>query len=223
MKVITIGGVPGAGKTYTSKSLAERYNLLALEFEALRWDYFNKDIENNLYKYTKNTSFIKNENIREYYLRCALYEKKMPLQLLVEWHKETMKFINNELYKMISELKLIKTEENYINFCNKHKKLINYMPQFKNLNTNYIIFSHAFINTVDFSNDERIRINFSSDKKTLIKRFKQREHIIDDIYDKNIELYYKSYEEVLKKCVAIKLDTEDKNIIKKIYNLIYNI
>lgn len=36
MKLITIGGVPAAGKTYTSKLLAKQYNFLALEFESLR-------------------------------------------------------------------------------------------------------------------------------------------------------------------------------------------
>ena len=35
MKVITIGGVPAAGKTYTSKLLAKQYNFIALEFESL--------------------------------------------------------------------------------------------------------------------------------------------------------------------------------------------
>lgn len=94
------------------------------------------------------------------------------------------------------------------------------MPQFKNLNRNYVIFSHAFINTVDFSKDKRIKIDFSSNKKTLIKRFKQREHIRDNTYDENIELYYKSYEEVLKECVVTKFDTEDINIIEKISNFI---
>lgn len=76
MKFVTIGGLPGAGKTYTSKLLAKQYNLLALEFEALRWDYFNENLEKNLYKYTQNTSLKNNESIREYYLKCTLYEKK---------------------------------------------------------------------------------------------------------------------------------------------------
>lgn len=215
MKIITIGGVPAAGKTYTSKILAKQYNLLALEFEALRWDFFNNAPEENLYKYTQHSFLLENENMREYYLRCALYENRIPLELFVEWHKATMKFINRELYKIIEELKSIKTEKDYMNFCNKYETLINYMPEFKTLNRDYVICSHAFINTIDFSKDERIQIDFTADKKILVERFKQRENITENTFDKNIELYYKSYEEVLKDNVSDKLDTTDKDIIKK--------
>lgn len=48
MKFITIGGVPAAGKTYTSKLLAKQNNFLALELETLRWDFFNNNSEENL-------------------------------------------------------------------------------------------------------------------------------------------------------------------------------
>ena len=53
MKFITIGGVPAAGKTYTSKLLAKQNNFLALELETLRWDFFNNNSEENLATYTK--------------------------------------------------------------------------------------------------------------------------------------------------------------------------
>lgn len=220
MKIITIGGVPAAGKTYTSKLLAKQYNFLALEFEDLRWDFFNTNPEVNLYKFTQNISLLDNENMRDYYLRCALYENRIPLELFVEWHKATIKFINEKLYKIIDELKLIKTEKDYINFCDKYEKLINYMPKFKTLNRDYVICSHAFINTIDFSVDKRIKIDFIVDRKILMERFKKRENIIENAFDKNIELYYKSYEKVLKDNVSNTLDTTDKNIIEKINNLI---
>ena len=55
MKLITIGGVPATGKTCTSKLLAKKFNFLALEFESLRWDFFNNNLEENLYKYTQYT------------------------------------------------------------------------------------------------------------------------------------------------------------------------
>ena len=54
------------------------------------------------------------------------------------------------------------------------------MPEFKNLDKDYVICSHAFINTINFSKDERIRIDFSVDKKILIERFKQRENILEN-------------------------------------------
>ena len=121
---------------------------------------------------------------------------------------------------LAKELKLIKTENNYMNFCNKYKKIINHMPEFKILNKDYIICSHAFINTITFSEDERVQIDFTVDKKILIQRFRQRENITEDTFDKNIELYYKSYEKILKDNVSNTLDTTDKDIIKKINYLI---
>ena len=172
MKFITIGGVPAAGKTYTSNLLAKQNNFIALELENLRWDFFSNNLEENLYKYTQHASKLKNEDMREYYLRCALYENRIPLELFVEWHKTTIKFINENLYNIIYELKLIKTENNYMNFCNKYRKIINHMPEFKILNKDYIICSHAFINTITFSEDERVQIDFNVDKKILIQRFK---------------------------------------------------
>ena len=220
MKFITIGGVPAVGKTYTSNLLAKQNNFLALELENLRWDFFSNNLEENLYKYTQHASMLENEDMREYYLRCALYENRIPLELFVEWHKATIKFINENLYNIIYELKLIKTENNYMNFCNKYRKIINHMPEFKILNKDYIICSHAFINTITFSEDERVQIDFTVDKKILIQRFKQRENITEDTFDKNIKLYYKSYEEILKDNVSNTLDTTDKDIIKKINYLI---
>lgn len=55
------------------------------------------------------------------------------------------------------------------------------MPEFKTLNRDYVICSHAFINTIDFSIDKRIRIDFKVNKKILIKRFKQRENITEKV------------------------------------------
>lgn len=220
MKFITIGGVPAAGKTYTSKLVGKQNNFLALEFEKLRWDFFKNNYEENLYKYTQHTPLLENESLREYYLRCALHENKIPLEVFVKWHKATMEFINEKLYEIVKGLKSIITEKDYLKFCEKNEKLINYMPKFKELNRDYVIFSHAFINIINFSDDERIRIDFSTDKKSLIERFKKREDITQNTFDKNIELYYQSYEKVLKDSISNILDTTDKDIITKINNLI---
>lgn len=220
MKFITIGGLPGAGKTYTGKLIAQHNNYLALEFEKLRWDFFNANPEKNLYKYTQHLPILENENMREYYLRCALYENRIPLESMVEWHKNTMKFIGENLCKIIDEAKLIRTEKDYMNFCSKYTKLINYMPKFEIFNKEYIICSHAFINTIDFLENERIRIDFIADEEILIDRFKRRENITKNEFDENIIKYYKSYEEVLKNSISNLLDTDDKNIIEKVNNLI---
>ena len=171
MKVITIGGVPAAGKTYTSKLLAKQYNFLALEFEALRWDFYNENLENNLYKYTKNASFLENETMRDYYLRCTLYESIIPLETLIKWQKVTIDYIGSKIDRILDEYILIKTEEDYELFCNKYKILINYKPKYTNLDKSVIVCSHAFINTIEFTKKTRIKIDFTSDKSIIINRF----------------------------------------------------
>lgn len=94
------------------------------------------------------------------------------------------------------------------------------MPKFVKLNNEIIICSHAFINTISFFENERTRIDFQSDMSTLIERFKQRENITENKFDKNIKIYYKSYEDVLKDSVSNVLDTNSKNVIEEINNLI---
>ena len=89
-----------------------------------------------------------------------------------------------------------------MNFCSKYAKIINYMPRFEIFNKEYIICSHAFINTIGFLENERIRIDFIADEKILINRFKQRENITKSELDENIIKYYKSYEEVLKYSIS---------------------
>lgn len=220
MRIITIGGLPAAGKTYTSRLVAEKNNYLALEVEKIRWDYFNENLKENMYKYTKNIPMLENENMREYYLRCTLYESKIPLDVMVKWHKNTMKYIGEKLISIIEKIKLIKTEKDYIEFCKKNEKLMNYIPKFEKLNNEIIICSHAFINTIIFFENERTRIDFQSDMNILIERFKQRENITENKFDKNIKIYYKSYEDVLKDSVSNILDTNSKNVIEEINNLI---
>lgn len=219
MKIITIGGLPAAGKTYTSKLLGEKCNALALEFESLRWNYYNENLEKNLYEYTKNETFLENEKMREYYLRCALYESIIPLEILIKWQMATIQYISIKIAEILNEFYLIESEEQYEYFCNKYKMLINYKPKFKNLNKNLLICSHAFINTVEFTNETRIRIDFTSDKDILVNRFKNRENIEDNL-EENIKLYYQSYEDLLLNSHAILLDTTKLNVIDKILKLL---
>lgn len=219
MKVITIGGVPAAGKTYTSKLLAKQYNFLALEFEALRWDFYNENLEKNLYKYTKNAPFLENETMRDYYLRCTLYESIIPLETLIKWQKVTIDYIGSKIDRILDEYILIKTEEDYELFCNKYKILINYKPKYTNLDKSVIVCSHAFINTIEFTKKTRIKIDFTSDKSIIINRFKNREKIEDSL-DNKLKLYYKSYEDILTCSKAILLDTTKIDVTDKILKLL---
>lgn len=219
MTVISIGGLPAAGKTYTSKLLAEQYECISFEFESLRWAYFHENLKENLYKYTHNEKILPNETMREYYMRCTLYEKKLTLDELVEWHKNTMEFISGKIIEIIDEFNELKSEEQYESFCESHENIINYKPVFENLNRQYIICSHAFINTIDFGKFKRIKMDFNSDYVVLSERFKEREKITGDIKE-NIQLYYSSYDEVLKESKATKLDTTDCKLYNTINNLL---
>ena len=221
MKVVTIGGLPAAGKTYTSKLIAKQYNCISLEFESLRWDFFNENIEKNLYEYTNHEKKLQNENLREYYMRCTLYSNLVPINELVKWHENTMKYIKNNISHVLMELSLIKCKKQYDDFFIKYKKLINYIPNFEDLNKEIVICSHAFINTIDFMNECRICIDFFSDKNVLLNRFKARENIKGEM-SKNLAIYYLSYEKVLKKSIAFKLDTTDINIIDIVCSIINN-
>ena len=78
MKVITIGGVPAAGKTYTSKLLAKQYNFIALEFEASRWDFFNNNPEENFGLSNRYVKFLKKNTIK-YYDRLCGFERQQYL------------------------------------------------------------------------------------------------------------------------------------------------
>ena len=64
------------------------------------------------------------------------------------------------------------------------------------------------------------KIFLAVETKILIQRFKKRENITENTFDKKIELYYKSYEEVLTYNDSNILDTTDKDIIEKINDLI---
>ncbi len=219
MIIITIGGLPAAGKTYTSKLLAKKYECISLEYEALRWEYFLENVDENLYKYTHYEKVLPNETMRQYYLRCMLYGNKVSLSELTKWHKETMDFINNKIFKIVNEFSLIKDERQYKVFGEKYKNIINYMPNFFELNKKYLICSHAFINTINFGHFRRIKIDFICNHDVLIERFKKRENIEENIHP-NVQLYYASYEEVLRKSDAIKVDTTDCEWLKKVTNLL---
>ena len=132
-----------------------------------------------------------------------------------------MKYIKNNISQVLMELSLIKSKKQYDEFFIKYKKLINYIPNFKDLNKEIVICSHAFINTIDFMNECRISIDFSADKNVLLNRFKAREKIKGEMSE-NLTIYYLSYERVLKKSKAFKLDTTDINIIDIVCSIIDN-
>ena len=157
--------------------------------------------------------------MRDYYLRCTLYESIIPLETLIKWQKVTIDYIGSKIDRILDEYILIKTEEDYELFCNKYKILINYKPKYTNLDKSVIVCSHAFINTIEFTKKTRIKIDFTSDKSIIINRFKNREKIEDGL-DNKLKLYYKSYEDILTGSKAILLDTTKIDVTDKILKLL---
>lgn len=217
--IITIGGVPAAGKTFTSKLLAEKLNCIAIEAEALRWDFFNENIDNNVFYYTKFEPFKNNESMRDYYLRNTLYDNKMPLEVMIQWHKDTMKYINVKLYKVLNDYNAVKTLNDYDNFCKKYIHLINFCPKYESLNKDFIIFSHAFINITQFSKLACWCFNLDSSENTLLDRFVKRENLIvaNAI---NLTNYFKSYRVIVEESSGCKLDSACNDIVNKITNIL---
>lgn len=215
MRIITIGGLPAAGKTYTSNILAKELNCLAIEVESLRWNYFNENPRNNMFYYTNNEGVKEQESLRDYYLRCTLYDKKTNLDMLISWHKKTVEFIDKQINLIFKVIKNIKTKEDYIEFCDKYGDILNYAPEFENFNNKILIVSHAFINVMEFSKSAYLKIDFDSDYRILKKRFLERETIKDG-RSLALDDYYKSYREILKDSNAIKMDIIKKDVPSEI-------
>ena len=74
MKLITNGCIPGSGKTTLVRKMGEENQCLSLELEALRWDFFKSDLENNIFVYTNNQEIKEGETLRDYYLRNSIYD-----------------------------------------------------------------------------------------------------------------------------------------------------
>lgn len=219
MKIITIGGLPCAGKTFTSKLLAKELNCLAIEVESLRWCFFDENPQLNMFSYTNNEPIRENESLRSYYLRCTLYERKMNLDMLIKWHKKTTSFIDGKMSDIFNKIQSIKTQKDYEIFCSKYKNVINYKPKFSNLNMHLVVISHAFINTMNFSKQSYLKFDFDSDYSVLINRFKERENIANN-YDQELKDYYRSYSEILENSNALKLDTTKDNVFEYIRKLL---
>lgn len=219
MRVITIGGLPAAGKTYTSKILAKELNCIAIEVESLRWDFFDDNPRENMFYYTNNESFRDGEPLRDYYLRCTLYDKKTNFNMLVMWHKKAIEFIDKQIDQIFKSINNIQSNEDYVEFCGRYGDILNYTPKFKNFNNEILIVSHAFINVMKFSKVAYLKIDFDSDYQILKQRFLERENIKND-NSLALDDYYKSYSEILKESDAIKMDTIKNNVLKEIKSLI---
>lgn len=214
MRLITIGGIPGAGKTTLGKKLGEENKCLSLELEALRWDFFESDLEKNVFSYTNNQKINEKETLREYYLRNSIYDEIIDKETFKRWNIDTITYINkiaNNIYDELKEIEKNKDIDKLKKFISKYKHLINYIPTKINLEIiDTVIISHMLISTFDIVKlaDKNIILNVN--KKICRERFKKREKIDSNEYDKNIDEYLQSclecIKDINKKDIRIKND-----------------
>lgn len=222
MRIITIGGIPGSGKTTLGKKLGKKYKALSLELEPLRWNFFKENIENNLFNYTKNERLLNNESLREYYLRTTIYDGIVSQKKFIQWNIDTMKYINNIVNNLISELREIEEKRDLGKlklFVKNNKMLINYVPKVIDLSIlNCVILTHPFISRLDIVKEANENKLLNVDINTCKERFKVREKIEVNKYDDKINNYLES----CLKCI-IDLNKNDIRIKNDEYNFHFRV
>ena len=214
MRLITIGGIPAAGKTTLGKKLGEENGYLSLELEALRWDFLKSDLEKNVFSYTNNQKINENETFREYYLRALIYDENVDKDTFKKWNMDAVTYINkitNNIYNELKEIEKNKDIDGLKEFICKYKNLINYIPTDVTLEIiDTIIISHVLISSFDIAKlaDKNIILNVN--KKVCRERFKEREKIDNNKYDNSIDNYLQGCLECIndinKKDIRIKND-----------------
>lgn len=222
MKIITIGGIPASGKTTLGKELGEKYKALSLELEPLRWKFFKENIQNNVLEYTNSEKMLKNESLREYYLRTTIYDGIVSQEIFIQWNIDTMKYINNIVNNLIYELRKIEQTKDLNKlklFIEDNKTLINYVPDVVDLSIlNNVILTHPFISRLDIVKEANENKLLKVDKNVCKERFKTREKIKDDKYDDKIN----NYLEACLKCI-VDLNKKDIRIKNDEYNFHFRV
>ncbi len=186
MKIITIGGIPGSGKTTLGKKLGQEYNCLSLELEPMRWGFFHAISPAEIL------------NARAEYLNMCIYKKRITNEEFIQMQIDSMEYINQQFKPIFNELKSISTIEELETFIKKYDYLINYVPDKLSLNIlDTIIVSHALVSRLDIQQiaDEKILLDESID--VCLERFKSREKLLDNKYDNRIIDYLKGYKECI--------------------------
>ena len=214
MNLITISGVPGAGKTTLGKKLGEKHSCLSLELEDYRWEFYKENLEQNMYSFTNNNKKNEKESYRDYYLRNSVYERNISNEEFINWNKAVINYINNIANEIYNELNKINTKKQLDSFINKYKHYINYIPSDIDLSIiNTVIISHVFCSNFDISKNASENIILNENLDECVSRFKNREKIIDNSYDSNIRNY-------LECCFSLINDINKKDI--RIKNPGYN-
>lgn len=171
-KFICIAGLPCTGKTTLGINLAKNLNCLSLDLEYLRSVFLESDIKNNVLKFTRNESIKPNESLRDYFLRCVIYDRVLDINEYVEWYK----FIMHGVDELINAILIDFDTLEYSNFIRKYIKVINYHPVSK---PSKIILNHALLPTTRVWNRSfKILLTCNDDK--IVSRFINREDIKTD-------------------------------------------
>ena len=169
-KIISIAGSPCCGKTTLCNSFASSHNGLSLDLEYLRTMFFEEDIENNVFKFTHNEPIKNDEDLRTYFLRCAIYDRIITLGEYIEWYKVIMEYMNRTILKILKDFKDI----DYEDFLSKYSKIIKWRPSDK---PDLIVLNHALLPLTDIWKDSTLSIMLTGEESVLIERFMEREKL----------------------------------------------
>lgn len=170
MNVLCIAGLPCTGKTTLGRNLAIEYDALSFDLEVLRTEFFEQDLDENMFKYTKNEPILKTESYRDYFLRCVIYERKLNLKEYVKWYIVIMEYMNekiNEIIKSFNELE-------YNLFLKKYSKVINHKPLTR---PKTLAFNHALLPLTDIWDKSSLSIILNAADDILINRYVKRENL----------------------------------------------
>ena len=171
-ELICIAGLPCTGKTTLGINIAKNLKCLSLDIEHLRSVFLESDIKNNVLRFTNNESIKPNESLRDYFLRCVIFDRVLDINEYVEWYKFIMQGVEGLIDSMLLDFDALE----YSDFIRKNIKVINYHPASK---PSRIILNHALLPITEVWNRSfRVMLTCSDDK--IISRFINREDIKRD-------------------------------------------
>ena len=170
IKIVSIAGLPCSGKTTLCNSFASFHNGLSLDLEHLRTIFFEKDLENNVFKFTHNEPIKKEEDLRTYFLRCVIYDQIITLKEYINWYKIIMEYMNKEIIKILKDFENL----DYKDFLSTYSKIIKQRPINK---PELIVLNHALLPLTDIWNKSTLSIMLTGEIPVLTQRFIKREKL----------------------------------------------
>lgn len=171
-KLICIAGLPCTGKTTLGVSLARNISCLSLDLEHLRSVFLESDIKKNILRFTSNEPIKPDESLRDYFLRCVIYDRVLDINEYVEWYKFIMHGVDGLIDSVLTDFDAL----GYSDFIRRHTKVINYHPASK---PSRIILNHALLPITEVWN-RSLRVMLTCSDDEIISRFINREDIKRD-------------------------------------------